>query len=140
MPINILLVDDSKSMRSVIKKVLQISGFDLGDLYEAGNGQEALEILQDSWVDLILTDVHMPEMGGIDFLKALKADEVLKKVPVVLITTEGREEKVQEAFSLGAIGYLKKPFTPEQIKETLRKVVGEEYAAPPEEDFDGCDF
>ena len=140
MPINILVVDDSKSMRSVIKKVLLISGFDLGDLYEAGNGQEALEVLQDNWVDLVLTDVHMPGMGGIEFLKALKSDEVLKKVPVVLITTEGREEKVQEAFTLGANGYLKKPFTPEQIKETLTKVVGEEYAASPEEDFDGCDF
>ena len=140
MPINILVVDDSKSMRSVIKKVLQISGFDLGDLYEAGNGQEALEVLRDSWVDLVLTDVHMPGMGGIDLLKALKADDVLKKVPVVLITTEGREEKVQEAFTLGANGYLKKPFTPEQIKETLTKVVGEEYAASPEEDSDGCDF
>lgn len=140
MPINILVVDDSASMRSVIKKVIQIAGFDVDSVYEAGNGREALNVLKNTWVDVILSDIHMPEMDGIEMLRMLRQDELFATVPVIVITTEGRDEHIQEAFEAGAKGYLKKPFTPEQFKQTVVGIVGEEHVSAVEADLGGSDF
>jgi len=140
MSINVLLVDDSRSMRSVIRKTVQISGIDVGEFYEASTGTEALDMLRDNWVDLILSDVHMPEMNGLELLRTLKEDDILKSIPVVMITTEGRDDRVNEAFRVGAAGYLKKPFTPEQIKEKLMEILGEQNVRAPAGDLEGCDF
>lgn len=140
MSLNILVVDDSKSMRSVIKKVIQICDFDVGSMFEAGDGREAIEVVESNWVDLIFSDIHMPNMDGIEFLKRLKQDDLLGAIPVVIISTEGRDQRIQEAFDIGAKAYLKKPFTPEQVKETMMSIVGEEYVRSSEGDLDGCDF
>lgn len=141
MAFNILIVDDSASTRIVIKKILGISGIDVGQVFDAGNGREALAVLEREWVDVILTDVHMPEMDGFELLKALKDRSSASSAPVVVVTTEGREDRIGEFLSLGARACIRKPFKPEQIKKTLMQVLGTDDGAPAGPDaFDGCDF
>jgi two-component system chemotaxis response regulator CheY len=123
MAYNVLIVDDSQTMRTVIRKTVTISGFAIGECWEAGDGQEALEVLNDRWVDVVLTDLNMPRMNGLELLKALKADESTRHIPVVLITTEGSETRVQEAYALGIAGYIQKPFYPEAIRDALNQVM-----------------
>jgi len=142
MAFNVLIVDDSSSMRMMLRKTLEVSGFDIGEIFEAGNGKEALEMLENTWADLILTDVHMPEMDGFSFLKMLKEKDVVSTTPVVVVTTEGREERVDELIQLGASGWVKKPFRPEEIKGILIEALGiDEDALVGNVDEDaGCDF
>lgn len=126
MPYNVLIVDDSKSMRQVIRKVLGLSGFMVGDCLEASNGQEALDLLENNWVDVILSDVHMPVMDGFGLLRALRENQEWHDTPVVLITTESNEGRIQEAMSLGAKGYIRKPFRAESIRMHLNQILGVE--------------
>ncbi len=140
MSYNVLIVDDSKTMRQVIKKALSLSGFKIGECLEAGNGREALEVLAGSWVDLILSDIHMPEMDGFGLLQALKEDSCWRDLPVVMITTEANEERLQKALALGARGYIRKPFTPENIRSFLSRVMGDRDEAPTVDNDEGCDF
>ena len=124
MTFNILIVDDSYSMRAVIRKIISLSGFNVDQLYEAQNGLEGLEVLSKHWVDIILSDINMPEMNGIEFLKCLKADNLYKEIPVVFVTTEGSKERILEAEQAGANGFLKKPFLPEELRQLLYNLVG----------------
>jgi len=142
MAFNVLIVDDSSSMRMMLRKTLEVSGFDIGEIFEAGNGKEALEVLENTWADLILTDVHMPEMDGFSFLKMLKEKDVVSTTPVVVVTTEGREERVDELIQLGASGWVKKPFRPEEIKGILIEALGidEDALVGGADEDDGCDF
>jgi two-component system chemotaxis response regulator CheY len=141
MAFNVLIVDDSSSMRSVIKKTLEMSGFDVGQFFEAGNGREALAVLEKEWADIILTDLHMPEMDGMALLEALQKQAVVSTTPVVIVTTEGRVERLQELLGIGAKACIKKPFKPEQIRKTLMDVLGmDEGAMGDKEDLEGCDF
>jgi two-component system, chemotaxis family, chemotaxis protein CheY len=125
MPYNILIVDDSKSMRQILRKILVVSGFKLGECLEASNGEEALNILESNWVDLILSDIHMPVMDGFGLLRALREHQDWSQLPVVLVTTESNEDRIQEAISLGAKGYIRKPFKPEEIRARLYEIIGE---------------
>jgi two-component system chemotaxis response regulator CheY len=125
MAYNILIVDDSFPMRAVIKKVIKASGFNIGELFEAGNGKQALQILNEQWLDLVLTDYNMPDMNGLELLKAMKSQQTLTDIPVVIVTTEGSDQRVEEFLSQGAVAYIKKPFTPEQIKSHLNQILGE---------------
>jgi two-component system, chemotaxis family, chemotaxis protein CheY len=140
MAYNILIVDDSKTMRQVIKKALSLSGFKVGECLEAGNGREALEVLANSWVDLILSDIHMPVMDGFGLLQALREEESWHDLPVVMITTEANEQRLQEAMSLGAKGYIRKPFTPENMRSFLSRVMGEKDETTDMDNDEGCDF
>ena len=141
MAFNLLIVDDSSSMRNIIKKTLEMASFNIGQTFEAGNGREALEVLEKNWVDVILTDVHMPEMDGFDFLAALNAEGVMSETPVVIVTTEGREERIDELISMGAKACINKPFKPEKIKETLLNVLGMgEEVFKENAELGGCDF
>jgi len=142
MAYNILIVDDSFPMRAVIKKVIKASGFDIGELLEAGNGKEALQLMDQQWLDLVLTDYNMPDMNGLELLKAMKASDTLADIPVVIVTTEGSEPRVEEFRSQGAVAYIKKPFTPEQIKSHLNQILGEpEHGqASPDASDEGFDF
>lgn len=126
MAFNVLIVDDSSSMRAVIKRTIKLSGFDVGEYFEAGDGREALEILSGKWVDLVLTDINMPNMNGLELIAEMKKNELLSSIPVIMVTTEGSEKKIQESIRLGAIEYIKKPFFPEDIKKSLRSLMGEE--------------
>ena len=140
MAYNILIVDDSRTMRQVIKKALSLSGLRVGECLEAGNGKEALEVLAHSWVDLILSDIHMPVMDGFGLLQALREEESWHDLPVVMITTEANEQRLQEAMSLGARGYIRKPFTPENIRSFLSRVMGEGDETTDLDNDEGCDF
>jgi len=126
MAFNVLIVDDSASMRAVIKKIIRVSGFNVGKYREAGDGVQALEILSAEWIDLVLTDINMPNMNGLELVRKINADEMLRSIPVVMVTTEGSEDKVKLAQDLGASGYIKKPFLPKDIKMTLSRIMGEE--------------
>lgn len=120
---NVLIVDDSAAIRKILRRVLQQAGLPAGEVYEAGDGVEALECLKTSTVQLVLSDINMPNMDGLEFLKQMKAVPEWKALPVVMITTEGSQAKVIEAVELGAAGYVRKPFTAEQIKEKLTGIV-----------------
>lgn len=126
MAFNVLIVDDSSSMRAVIKRTIKVSGFNVGEYFEAGDGREALEILSNKWVDLVLSDINMPNMNGLELIAEMKKNELLGSIPVVLVTTEGSEKKIEESIRLGASRYIKKPFFPEDIKNMLRSLMGEE--------------
>ncbi len=140
MSYNILIVDDSRTMRQVIKKALSLSGFKVGECLEAGNGREALEVLSRAWVDLILSDIHMPEMDGFGLLQALREDENWHDLPVVMITTEANEVRLQKAMALGAKGYIRKPFTPENIRSFLARVMGDRVDDAILDNDEGSDF
>ena len=115
--VRVLIVDDSSVMRKIVERSLRQAGVDISEVREAGNGAEALGVLNDGAVDLVLCDINMPVMDGIEFLRQLKGVDNAKNVPVVMITTEGSESHVVQALSVGARGYIRKPFTPEQVKE-----------------------
>jgi two-component system chemotaxis response regulator CheY len=122
--LKVLIVDDSAVMRKIVERALRQGGLDLGEVLEAGNGVEALTAVKKGGFDLILSDINMPVMDGLEFLKSIAAEGLAKGVPVVMITTEGSEARVVEALSAGAKGYLRKPFTPEQVKERVAPLVG----------------
>ena len=123
MPICALIVDDSSVMRKIVERSLREAGIDLSDVLQAGNGAEALIVLKERPVDLILCDINMPVMDGVEFIKQLPGVENARNVPVVMITTEGSEAHVVQALSCGARGYIRKPFTPEQVKEHVLPVL-----------------
>ncbi len=123
MAYNVLIVDDSNTMRKVILKALNLSGFDLGDCLEAENGQEALGVLDSNWVDLILTDLNMPVMNGRELVHHLKDNPTYVEIPVVLITTEGSETRLKELFELGIKDYIQKPFHPETLRDVLTRIL-----------------
>ncbi len=142
MAFNVLIVDDSSVMRSVLKKTVQMCGFKIGEILEAGDGLEALEVLRANWVDLVLTDYNMPKMDGLQLIEEMKKDEILAKIPVVVVTTEGSEKKVKTFLEKGASDYLQKPFTPEQVRIKLNRVMGEpdEQDGRAEGSDEGLDF
>ncbi len=123
MAFNVLIVDDSQTMRKVIRKTVNLCGFDLGECWEAANGQEALDMLSENWVDLILADLNMPVMDGLEMLRELKRNKALSNTPVVLITTEGSESRLEEAYGLGISGYIQKPFYPETVRDVLTRIM-----------------
>jgi two-component system chemotaxis response regulator CheY len=116
---DVLVVDDSAAIRKILQRVLRQTGMVIGDIFEAGDGEEALAVLGGQKVSLVLSDINMPKMDGIQLLAAMKAAPAWHDIPVVMVTTEGGEAKVSEAVRLGAAGYVRKPFTADQIKEKL---------------------
>lgn len=120
---DVMIVDDSAAIRKILQRVLRQAEVPIGEVFEAGDGREALGMLETRSVGLILSDINMPNMDGLEFLGQLKASNHLKNVPVVMVTTEGSQMKVMEAVELGAAGYVRKPFTAEQIKEKLTGII-----------------
>jgi two-component system, chemotaxis family, chemotaxis protein CheY len=115
--IRTLIVDDSSVMRKIVERSLRQAGVAIAEVLEAGNGAEALATVQANKVDLILCDINMPVMDGLEFVKQLLKIERAKGIPVVMITTEGSEGHVVQALSAGASGYIRKPFTADQVKQ-----------------------
>ncbi len=115
---NILIVDDSATMRKIIMRGIRQAGFDIAEVKEAGDGSQGLEVLEQGSVDIILSDVNMPNMNGLEFVGKVR-EKYGDKPPIIMITTEGSEEVVAEAMSKGANGYIKKPFTPEKVQEII---------------------
>lgn len=117
--IRALIVDDSSVMRKIVERSLRQAGMDLKQVFEAANGAEALSVLNENVVDIVLCDINMPVMDGLEFIKQLPSVDNAKGVPVVMITTEGSEAHVVQAIAAGARGYIRKPFTADQVKEQI---------------------
>jgi two-component system chemotaxis response regulator CheY len=121
--IRTLIVDDSSVMRKIVERSLRQAGLELLVVLEAGSGTEGLDLLRAQAVDLILSDINMPAMDGLEFLRQIRAQNLAPGVPVVMITTESSEEHVRQAIEAGAKGYIRKPFTAEQVKDRVLPLV-----------------
>ena len=117
MAMDVLIVDDSAAIRKILQRDLLQTNLALGKIHEAHDGREALERMHSESVGLILSDINMPNMDGLEFLRAVKANPAWKNVPVMMVTSEGSQDKVLQALQLGAAGYVRKPFTADQIRE-----------------------
>lgn len=124
MAFNILLVDDSNTVRSVIKKAFRLAEVPVNELHEASNGKEALDILSNHWIDIVFSDINMPVMTGIELVDKMRADGLLKTVPVVAISIEGSAARIEELKAKGVSAYIRKPFTPELIREVVEEILG----------------
>jgi two-component system chemotaxis response regulator CheY len=107
-------------MRKIVTRCLRQAGLDFSEIFEAGDGREALQVLEGNQVDIILSDINMPNMTGLEFLKEKGGIDAIKDIPVVVISTESGSDIIDEAKRLGAVGSIKKPFTPDMINETIR--------------------
>jgi len=117
--LRVLIVDDSSVMRKIVSRSLRQAGLEIQEVFEASNGVEALARMQETRVDLILSDINMPAMDGLELVRQLQAVENAKGVPIVMITTEAGESHVVQALSSGARGYIRKPFSPDQIRDRI---------------------
>ena len=123
MSLRILLVDDSPAMRSFIRRTILLSGVTVESFLHAGDGKEALEVLEQERVDLVLCDVNMPVMNGESFLAELHARGATESLAILVVSTDATVTRMQRMMSLGARGYVQKPFTPESMREALETVI-----------------
>jgi two-component system, chemotaxis family, chemotaxis protein CheY len=123
MSYNILIVDDSSIVRAIIKKSLAICGIEIGSVYEASNGREALAKLSAEWIDLVFADINMPEMTGIEMVAKMAENNLLDSIPVVIVSTERNEAQIEELKKQGVRAYIKKPFRPELLRDVVHHVL-----------------
>ena len=122
MAFRVLIVDDSPVMRTFIRRVMDTSGLDVSACFQASDGEEALSVLAREWVDVILTDINMPKMNGEELLRSIESRNI--GVPVVVVTTDATTVRVNQMLTLGAKGYVTKPFSPEALREEMERVLG----------------
>lgn len=122
MSLNILVVDDSDVIRSMIMRTLSLAEIPIGTVFEASNGREALDVLDESWVDLVLADINMPVMNGEEMLKTMQSRPEMADTPVIVVSTEGATERVDQMLAGGVSAWVRKPFTPEQIRDVILSV------------------
>jgi two-component system chemotaxis response regulator CheY len=122
--VNILVVDDSTLTRKAIRRIIEMTGLEVQGIQEAENGRQALEILRQGGIDLVLADLNMPEMGGIEMIYHMWGDPVMRAIPVVVISTESSTTRIEGLVANGAKDYLHKPFTPEQMRSMIERVMG----------------
>jgi len=120
----VLIVDDSPVMRTFVRRVMKLAGFDEADYLQAADGREALAQLEAHHVDVILTDINMPNMNGEELLRELQSNGALCSVPALVISTDATRDRVHRMLALGARGYIAKPFSPEALREELDRVLG----------------
>lgn len=121
---NILVVDDSGTMRGMIKRTIAMCGLDIGEIYEAANGIEALAQMHRHSVSVILLDINMPVMNGVKLLNRIHDDQRLCNIPVIIASTEGSETRIADLMAAGARGFVRKPFRPEQLRDVLTPLIG----------------
>ena len=124
MAINVLIVDDSAVMRTMILKTMRMSGLPLGEIHQAANGQEGLVALEAHWIDLVLLDINMPIMNGEEMLESMQKDPGLRDTPTIVISTEGSQTRIERLQDKGA-SFIRKPFSPEIIRDTVKELLGE---------------
>jgi two-component system chemotaxis response regulator CheY len=124
MELHVLIVDDSTAMRAFIRRVLALSGLQVGRCLEAANGAEALALLRDNWMDAVLTDINMPGMDGEELLRRMSEHEVLRLIPVLVVSTDRTESRIQRMLEMGAKGYVTKPFLPETLRAEIENALG----------------
>jgi len=123
MAISVLVVDDSSTVRKIIQRCIRQSDVGVTEIFEAANGQEALDLLAKRTVDVVLTDINMPKLDGIQLLAAIRQRAEWGALPVLMITTEAGADAVMDAINKGATGYIKKPFTPAEIHDQLTPIL-----------------
>lgn len=121
--VSALIVDGSSVMRKIVERALRQAGLSVDTVFEASNGVDALDVLRNHRVDVILSDINLPRMDGLEFLRQLRKQNLASDVPVIMITTESSEDHVREAIAAGAQGYIRKPFTAEQVKDRVLPLV-----------------
>ena len=121
---NVLIVDDSWAMRKFIRKQIQASGAPVEECFEADHGKQALETVKSRRVDMVFTDINMPEMDGVEMTRALRADPATAAIPVVVVSSDSEFSRRQEFEPLGTMGYLEKPFTPERLRGEVERLLG----------------
>ena len=119
MPLDVLIVDDSSAIRKILQRVLAQTDVAINRVLEAGDGKEGLELLKKEKINLVLSDINMPNMDGLELLRTLRATPQWHDLPVVMITTEGGQARVQEAIDLGATSYVRKPFSADLLRDKL---------------------
>lgn len=123
MPYNILVVDDSATVRSVIARTLDLADVSVGTIHHAGNGQEALVCMRENPIHLVFTDINMPIMSGIAMVKAMRAEPDTRAIPVVVISTEGSRTRIDELLAAGVQAYIRKPFSPEMLGDVVQQLL-----------------
>ncbi|NJL71848.1 MAG: response regulator [Candidatus Competibacteraceae bacterium] len=124
MPNQILVVDDSQTVRSVITKTLVLTGLDPGDIHQAANGQDALVFMRANPVNLVFTDINMPVMSGIAMVEIMRSTPELAGIPVVVVSTEGSRKRIDELLATGIQAYIRKPFSPEMLGQVIEQLLG----------------
>lgn len=119
MALNVLIVDDSDVIRQMIARTLDLARLPIGNVLQASNGREALAVLEEEWVDLVLADINMPVMNGMELVRRLHAKPETADLPVVIVSTEGANDRISELMDLGVIAWIRKPFTPEGIRDVV---------------------
>ncbi len=124
MSYSILVADDSAIVRTMVRKALVMAGLDLGQVHEAANGKEALELLQRTWVDVVFADVNMPVMDGVELVRSMRGVAALASTPVVVVSSERSADRIAELNRCGVRAFVKKPFRPEHFREVLEGLLG----------------
>ena len=124
MSVNVLIVDDSAVMRSMILKTLRLTGLQLGETHQAANGQEGLDAMNQHWIDLVIVDINMPVMNGEEMIDRIQENPEHKNIPIVVISTEGSKTRVDRLQNKGA-RFIHKPFSPEEIRDTIKELLGD---------------
>lgn len=124
MAYNILVVDDSRIIRTVVSKTLHLTGIDIGEIFEAENGQKALEQLENHWIDIVFADINMPVMNGVEMVDKMAQQKMLEATPVVIVSTDRSVTRMEELLSKGVRAYLNKPFTPESVRDVITDILG----------------
>lgn len=123
MAFRVLIVDDSPVMRKFIRRVIGLSGMEVGECLDANNGEEALGVLKQSWVDIVLTDINMPVMNGEELMQQISMDPLLSTIPVIVVSTDRSEARWERMRTLGAKDYVTKPLSPETLGEAMLKIL-----------------
>jgi two-component system chemotaxis response regulator CheY len=124
MSLNVLIVDDSATTRSIIAKTLTLSGLPLGEVHHAANGLEALQKLENTWVDLIFADINMPVMNGVEMVERMSAKGILATVPVIVVSTDGSASRMAHLKEKGVRAFVRKPFAPETVRDVVQDLLG----------------
>ena len=124
MAYNVLIVDDSITIRAILEKALKMTGLPLDEIYQSENGKKALEILDSKWIDLVFADINMPVMNGVEMVNKMVESGQIEITPVVIISAEGSKARLEELYSKGVRAFIRKPITPEELKVTIENVLG----------------
>jgi two-component system chemotaxis response regulator CheY len=124
MAYTIMIVDDSETIRGVLVRSFAMTKLPIDSIIKAANGKDAIDKLKSFWVDIVFTDIHMPEMDGIKLIETMRADAEYRDIPVVVVSTEGSAIRISELQRKGVKGFLRKPFTPEKLREVVIETLG----------------
>jgi two-component system chemotaxis response regulator CheY len=123
MALNVLVVDDSLVVRTMIIKTLRLAGVDLGEVFQGANGQEGLDVLNEQWIDIAFVDINMPVMNGEEMIEKVRENPVWADLPIVVVSTEGSQTRIDRLLQKG-VRFIHKPFAPEVVRETVSLITG----------------